>query len=394
MFNEISISLILIFSALFYFGVIFYQKKHKIFPFSIYVLTQKTSKRLPFFDYAKGVAMIAIFIYHISYLLSFISKNFTDYSIDWVQYINRLIMFALPVFFISSGALLTITASEEKNIYIFFFGKLKKIFIPYLIFSFPAIFLLFFSIARGQGNLFISLLTLPFWFIPFLLMLYLIYPSAWYLLVRKNIRPRFFLLFLFIFAVGYYALSVYWSGLPFNNSVFGLYVFFFALGIILKPMIFTDNREWLKKVHFPFLSILGLAFYFIIGFISPKEGLLNYQFIYGPVVFLLLFYYFNQLYRFPFAKFIEKIGKNSLYFYLIHFYILVFLISAFKFFNLFYINPIIIFISLFILGFLITCFLVFGGMKIFGGHIRIAKSATYSVFIYSKKSVKNLLFHS
>ncbi|MCX6764797.1 MAG: acyltransferase [Candidatus Nealsonbacteria bacterium] len=402
MLNEISISLILVFSVLFYFGIIFYQKKHKIFPFSADILSQKPLMRLPFFDYAKGVAVLAIFIYHISYLLNFVSENFPDYFITWSQYINRLVMFAIPVFFISSGALLTIPNFEKKNIWIFYKSKLKKLLIPYLVFSFPAIFLLFFCLTEGKNNIFISLLVLPFWFIPFLLMLYLLYPGLWYLLAIKKIRPRLFLFFTFVFAVGYYVLSVYWSGWPFGNSVFGLYIFFFALGIVLKPMIFLNNREWLRKIYLPFWSILALIFYFGIGLISSKEGLLNCQFIYGPIVFLLLFYYFNWFSRFSFAKFIQKIGENSLYFYLIHFYVLAFLINMIKFFNLFYINPVVIFTGLFIFGFLITYFLVFGIIKFSGNYIKTdfnyssiissMRGLTYSAARYSKKSIKKLLF--
>ena len=349
------------------------------------------------------MATLGIIAYHVSYLLNFAGEQFPEYFINWSHYATRISMFAIPAFFISSGALLSISDLKRRSIMVFYKDKLKKLLIPFFVFYFPALFLLLFHLAEKKSNIFVPLLILPFWFVPFLLTLYFIYPALWYFLVLKRIRPRLFLIFIFIFAVGYYVLSVYWTGWPFNNSVLGLYIFFFALGMVLRFMILFEKREWLKKINLVFWSMLALAFYFTIGLISPKEGLLNYQFIYGPVVFLLLFYYFNHLYRLPLARIIEKIGKNSLYFYLIHFYILVLLISLIKSFNLFYINPIIIFIALFFFGFLITYILVFGGQRFLGNYIKkyfnyfnfsigLMKRFGFFAFRCSKKSIKNILF--
>jgi len=363
--NEAFNNLILIFFAIFYIGFIFYQQRQKIFPFSYDIFSKKPLKRLPFFDYAKGIAILAVFIIHTSYLLDFFNGRLPLYFLDLSQIINRFARFAIPIFLISSGALLTLPNLDKKNLKIFYADKLKRLLIPYIVFSLPAIYL----ILKMPWNISIQFLIVPFWFIPLLLQLYFLYPALWYVLTTKKIRPVLFLFFALLFSIGCYFFPTFLPDLQLSNLFLGPYLFFFVLGMILRPMLFSGNKEWLEKIHFPFWSILAVIFYFSIGLIDAKAQYFNYQFIYGPVIFLLLFYSFKWFSKFSFARFIQKVGENSLYFYLIHFYILFSLVSLIGFFNLFYINPFFLFAVLTIFGFLTNYFLIFFIAQFFIRHI-------------------------
>ena len=68
--------------------------------------------RLPFFDFLKGIAIIAVIFIH---CFIFIGKTFPDKTF-YIHIVNNLFRFAVPFFFIISGILLTPPTK----------GKLKK----------------------------------------------------------------------------------------------------------------------------------------------------------------------------------------------------------------------------------------------------------------------------
>lgn len=360
--NEVINLLILIVCSLFYVGIIFFRNLQKNFDYSYEFLTKKSPTRLPFFDFAKGAATLAVILIHTSFLMGSVAEKLPSYFVGWNELINKFFRFAIPVFLISSGALLTVSSLDKKSLKIFYQSKLQRIIIPYLFFSSYR----FFSLPR-YGNFFQNLtfcfkdilrgeVLPPFWFIPVLVQLYLLFPFLWYILSTKKIRPGLLLLFAFTFSLGCYALSIFWNGWYsfFGSWFFGEFFFFFVLGIVLKPLLFLENREWLRRIRFPPWTFFILVLYFSVSLIGPQERYYNAQFVYGPTIFLTLFYYYTQLSRFSFSKFIRKIGQNSLYFYLIHFFILIFLFAIIHLFNLFFINPLILFASLALCGFLIT----------------------------------------
>lgn len=207
--------------------------------------------------------------------------------------------------------------------------------IPFVVFFIPA----FYLFLKMPNNILFPLLILSFWFIPLILQLYFIYPFLWYLLKAKKIRPGLFLLFSFIFSVSCYFLSAFWSQWPFGILFFGPYLFFFVLGMILKPMLFSGNEEWLKKNHFLYWSILIIFLYFSIGLLNTKEQYFNCQFVYGPVVFLILFLFLIGFLTFLLQNLFKKLAKTV--------YIFILFIFIFQFFQLAQLNFLIFFIILF-----------------------------------------------
>lgn len=99
-------------------------------------------------------------------------------------------------------------------------------------------------------------------------------------------------------------------------------------------------------------------FYLLIGAPNPEESYFNVRLIYGPSVMLLIFYIYPCLNRFKIKNFIQRAGKQSLYIYLLHFFVLYWLTIIINTFNLNYINPYLLFVSFIFLGFFITYFLI------------------------------------
>lgn len=349
--------LILIVSALFYLGIIYFRKLQRDFSASEQLLIEKPAGRLPFFDFAKGVAILAVIVIHTSFLMNSFAGKLPPYFMDWNEMINKFFRFAIAVFLISSGALLTLSGFDKKSLGKFYSDKFKRIIIPYLFFASYRFFSLswegsfiknLFSVLRDilTGNV-----LPPFWFISVLIQLYFLFPLLRYFLVRGKRGPEILLVSAFTFSLSCYLLSSFWSGWYW---FFGESLFFFVLGMVLRPLLLSERREWLKKISFPLWSFLAVVLYLGIALINPSEKYYNAQFVYGPTIFLLIFYYYNRIFLSGSDKLIRKIGQNSLYIYFIHSFVLIFLAAMVEHFNLFYINPFILFTGLALLNFLVT----------------------------------------
>lgn len=104
---------------------------------------QKTT-RLGFFDIAKGIGIILVIIAHIEYV---------DFGIR-----NYIVSFHMPLFFVVSGMLACLTGEPKKDIRTVLIKKLKRIMLPYLVFSvlFPVIDIAYYYVT-GNGDPFGSL---------------------------------------------------------------------------------------------------------------------------------------------------------------------------------------------------------------------------------------------
>ena len=357
--------LILVLLGGIYIGIIYFLKRHKFPSFQENKFFKElTQERILFFDFVKGVAILAVIVIHIVFFLKAFEDKFSLSFLKWLEHINRLARFAIPVFFISSGALLTLKDLKINTLKKFYLAKFQRIVIPYIFFSSFAT-----CLYSPGGNYFLKAIRdiftggalVTFWFMPVLFQLYFSFPVFWYLFVVKRVKPHIILLFSFLSSLGFYFLSTEFTEFELLFRTFSLYfghfLFFFVLGMVLKPLLFLENREWLKKIYLPLWSVFVIALYLGISAVNPLETYYNYRYIYGPTIFLALFYFYPFLSRFKISKFIEKIGRHSLYLYLIHFFVLSFLIRLILFLNLFYINPFLLFLGLFFFGFLISYFL-------------------------------------
>ncbi len=329
---------------------------------------EKPKKRLQFFDFAKGLAIIAVLIIHVIFLINQYSDNFSTFFLEFAQHVNRLMRFAIPVFFISSGALLFLDDLKKETLKKFYLTKIKRLILPYAVFSFFSTYISFQNFPGFLNYLdtaiyqfFTGTALVPYWFIPVLFQLYLIYPLLWYLLVIKKVNPEkllagsfiFSLLSYFLFSPNFLRWYEYLGGMDF----FGAYLFFFVLGMVFKP-VFLEQKEkikfWFDKTKFFYFSALILGVYFLMGFMDPLYKYFNVRLIYGPTVMFLIFYLYQFIKNTQITRFIESVGKQSLYIYLIHFIFLIALIPVFFFLIIIELNPVLIFITFFALNFSCT----------------------------------------
>lgn len=167
-------------------------------------------QRDPYFDFIKGISIIAVLIIHISHFY-LVNSNYFDLSSGYIlinSFLNNLARFAIPVFFICSGILLRPLDEGKqgaKKYLEFYYKKLARIFIPYILFCvvvyyvlpkyflpdayYPDVQTLAYRIISGD-------LDVPFYFIAVLLQFYLLFP-----LISKISRSRAFLIFTLFFSI-------------------------------------------------------------------------------------------------------------------------------------------------------------------------------------------------
>ena len=104
----------------------------------------REKNRLAFFDIAKGTGIILVIIAHIEYV---------DFGIR-----NYIVSFHMPLFFVVSGMLACLTGEAEKETGKVLLKKLKRIMLPYLVFSilYPVIDICYYYVT-GNGDPFGSL---------------------------------------------------------------------------------------------------------------------------------------------------------------------------------------------------------------------------------------------
>lgn len=333
-----------------------------------HLLKQKLNYRLSFFDFARGLAIVAVLLIHVVFLIMYYSDSFSVQFLEFNQHINRLMRFAIPVFFISSGALLFLENLKKETLKKFYITKIKRLILPYAVFSFFSTYIsstefngLFDYLTTAVVHFFTGTALVPYWFIPVLFQLYLIYPLLWYLLVIKKINPTKILGMSFIFSiVSYFLFSSYflnWHLYTGGLTFFGGFLFFFTLGIVFKPFFLLEEEKikyWFNKTKFFYFSALILMVYFFTGFLDPLFKYYNVRLIYGPIVMFLIFYAYQFIKNTQISKTFEKIGKQSLHIYLLHFIFLLVLFPLANFMAVIKINPVIIFITIFILNFSTT----------------------------------------
>jgi probable poly-beta-1,6-N-acetyl-D-glucosamine export protein len=327
--------------ALFYTVAIFlffdFSKKKKI---NINLLKEKTKKRIDFFDFAKGVATTAVVIIHISFFIKISPESFSYNFLVLNNYADQLMRFAIPVFFISSGALLSLENLKKETLQKFYINKIKRVVFPYAVFSFSATYVFLessFNLSEyfvlGLKDFFTGGALIPYWFVPVLLQFYILYPLFWYFFVVKKINPLLILGSSFIFSfTSYFLFSPKYFNLQnyLGDAVFfGGFIFFFVLGIFLRSFFLEEQKkEVLIKVKFFYFAFLVFVLYVLITITEPLTNYYNTRLIYGPVVMLSLFYFYFSWKNKRTKILFEKIGKNSLWIYLSHFIILYFIFGV------------------------------------------------------------------
>ncbi len=284
-------------------------RRYYFFPKAYSLKISGYSQRIEFYDFLKGISIIAVIVIHVGYFCN-IYDNPASNSL-FIIMSNNLSRFCIPIFFICSGILLK-PWKEVDDKADFYKKKFLRIFLPYILlvtlmavyYNIP-FFLYIFFLANGKA-------LVPFYFIIVLLQLYLIYPF-----LNKYRKSKYFLLITFL--ISFFSTLFFDPVTIFGAVLFVKFLFFFAYGMYMRNYFL--NQEKLKKEELILWLILAVIYIFI-SIILP-QSYFNFRLFYGLAIFNILYYYRETLAkRFSFLyKILASIGFYSLWIFLFHFVI-------------------------------------------------------------------------
>lgn len=274
-------------------------------------------KRILFFDFLKGLAIWAVILIHVAYF--FDTYPFSQNNNLFLYLLNNLARFAIPVFVISSGILLN-PLKEKKETAGFYWRKIWRIFLPYLICTVIYAFVRQLDFSVFLYNLITGKAEIPYYFIIVLLELYLIYPLLYKYKESNYLLPIAFILSL----LACFTPALYeFYGFP----LFFQMIFFFCYGICLRDK-FLGSKINKQEAAF-WLSIIIL--YTILTIIKP-EWYYNVRLFYGLAMFNLFFYFKDKInLKNLLSRLVVACGRNSLWLYLVHFVVVEFVYNSFKY---------------------------------------------------------------
>lgn len=282
-------------------------------------------ERVKSIDFLRTFAILGVLFIHTT-TRTLEAANFDLYGFSWTLFLNQVMRFAVPLFFIISGFVLEVSWRGE-NYWVFIKRRLSKIFIPYFFWS---LIYYFFVYSQNHDSITRVLLTgnasYQLYFIPTLCIFYLIFPllHKFY----KLISNKFVLIFLGISQLYFQYRDYYVSHFDFDDPIriAILAYFFFVIGIISannKEKINSFVHKW-KYVLVPAVAANAVYIFWEGKFRYLETGnYLSYYsqwrpsvFIYTFLVGLVLFRLFNKT---KFQTFvIEKFSKISFLVFFTH----------------------------------------------------------------------------
>ncbi len=313
----------------------------------------KNSSRLQIIDTIRGMSIIAVILIHSCYLLLYKYNSTLDVII--LNFINNISRFAIPVFFFTSGLLLKKFVWNKKYIFNFYFSKFIRIGIPYILVNITLWLIGYNNSAPLWKFIITGNMEVPFYFIPVLFQLYILYPVLDYM---RQISPQYLLLGSLIISVISFFIPPIWALYDFplftqyliffvygmlrqdvlNNKISNIWVeliiiYLFLQSIFITSMIYinTDINIFRLFYLYNFQIILGFGFIFtILGYLqSNKPGSKFMQYFFAPIGRLSLWIF---LLHFPINQILfTKIINSDIYlaYGLIHNFILTLIISLF-----------------------------------------------------------------
>lgn len=255
-------------------------------------------------DALRIISILAVILIHTTTKIIQVSDNNLSIIPSSLFY-NQASRFAVPLFFMISGFVLELNYSFHQNYFSYLKKRLSKILIPYIFWS--AIYYYFIYTYHSSGfvsTLFQGSASYQLYFIPSLLIFYLIFPlihqfnryilNKWFLIVLG-----FFQLFLLIY-------DYYFKSLPFFYplSIVLLNYFIFLLGVLFshhQTLLITTLKKY--KIYLFLLSII-LAIYLYFEGKYQFQNTNNYLSFYSqwrPSVFIYtltlagsFYYFFNK----------------------------------------------------------------------------------------------------
>jgi len=200
------------------------------------------------------------------------ASAFALQKIPFTLFLNQVFRFAVPLFFLISGFVLELNYHLHENYLTYFKKRLNRIIIPYFFWS--VIYYFFIYSKNRDPNFLISLFrgdaSYQLYFIPALLIFYLIFPFIHkYLKIIGNIWVMIFL-FLIQMALLFYDYNIH-QFLLFNPlRIVLLNYFLFIFGVVLSKY----HHVFIRFINkWKFILLLGTI---IFGYFVFYEGLNGY----------------------------------------------------------------------------------------------------------------------
>lgn len=280
---------------------------------------QKPQKRLASIDALKGIAIIGVIIIHTCYFLMF--QYSTTFDIVVLSIINNIFRFAIPVFLFTSGLLLKPFIWNRATIIQFYGSKIVRIAIPYILITI-ILWQIGYSGDISLPKLLISgEAAIPFYFVPILFQLYLLYPLLDYI---RNISPKYLL-------IGALAISLISFCIPYTWELWGIplcsqYLVFFVYGMVRKNIFIEAPSSIWQELIWIYLGIqafiiISLPYLNLSETIVKSLSFYNVQIFFGFAVIFTLWNYLQK--SNSITKIVQNIftplGHISLWIFLFHF---------------------------------------------------------------------------
>lgn len=277
-------------------------------------------KRIEYFDFLKGVAIISVIIIHIAYFFQHLHPNNDNF---FINIFTNLFRFAIPFFFICSGMLLSSFEGSKIKLSEYYYSKFIRIIVPYLIMN--VLIAAYFNPSLEEFIIYIMSGSVipPYYFVIVLTIFYLIFPFINQFKDSKTfLMISFFISFLSFFLVQLWVYGV----LIFAANLF----FFFVYGMYMRNYFL---RKIPKEREFIFWGIIILLYLLMI--LSFSGFYYNNQFFYGIAVFNLFFIFKDRIIKMPkkMFNFVCDFGRKSLWIFLTHFpvmFVIYFILSFFR----------------------------------------------------------------
>jgi probable poly-beta-1,6-N-acetyl-D-glucosamine export protein len=191
-------------------------------------------------------------------------------------FLNQIVRFAVPLFFIISGFVLELTYKESFNFWVYIKKRFSKILIPYIFWSF--IYYYFFYNSNHDNFLYVLLTgdaSYQLYFIPTLVIFYLVFPllhKIYKFISHPGVLASLAILQL-CFLYQDYFIKNFQIPDPLRISILGF--FFFTIGIISahhKETLIDFSKKWKNLI---------MIFFVTLGFYIFREGFLQYQITYN-----------------------------------------------------------------------------------------------------------------
>ncbi len=281
--------------------------------------TVKDKNRLQSIDAMRGLSIIGVIIIHTCYLLLYKYNGIAE--IITLNFINNIFRFAIPVFLFTSGLLLKNFIWQKSYIFNFYFSKFIRIGVPYTMIN-TILWQIGYNTSAPLWQMILTgSMAVPFYFIPILFQLYLLYPILDYI---RNISQKYLLIVSLVISIFSFLVPNTWYIGDF--PLFTQYLIFFVYGMVRKDILDSKISNIWRELIFIYII---LQFIFIIPMISNNIDI--------DILRLMLFYNLQPILGFGFIftmfkyleskilgsqsiqKFFSPIGKLSLWIFLLHF---------------------------------------------------------------------------